>query len=123
MKRHVIDDLAKGITKSFYNSTEWKIKSEQIKARDNYRCQRCLGLWQGKGEPVDKKELKTEEDVKLEVHHIVELKDDPSKCLDDDNLITLCHHCHDVQHDRVTKWFNKNKRKKKPSGIETDERW
>lgn len=123
MKQNVKEDLAKGITKSFYNSNDWKEKKEAILVRDNYCCQRCLGKWKGKGDQIKKPRLITSNDTRLEVHHIVELKDDPSKCLDDDNLITLCHHCHDVQHNRVTKWFNKNKAKKKLSGIETDERW
>ena len=30
----------------------------------------------------------------LQVHHIVPLKDDPSRLLDDDNLIPLCGSCH-----------------------------
>ena len=36
------------------------------------------------------------------VHHIVELKEDYTKRLDEDNLITLCHSCHNILHGNYT---------------------
>lgn len=65
----------------FRRTNRWKVKAEQIKKRDNYLCQECKskGRYTYKG---------------LEVHHIVKLKDDFNKRLDDDNLITLCRMCH-----------------------------
>lgn len=35
----------------------------------------------------------------LEVHHIIKLKDDITKGLEEDNLITLCHSCHRMADD------------------------
>ena len=63
------------------NTTAWVYKAREMKARANYLCEVCRdeGVYNYGG---------------LEVHHIVTLKEDPSKLLDDDNLITLCisHH-------------------------------
>ncbi|RXI58977.1 HNH endonuclease [Clostridium tetani] len=68
----------------FYHSTEW-IKVRQLRLTiDNGLCQQCL---------KDKKI--TLADV---VHHKVELKDDWSKRVDVDNLLSLCHKCHNTVH-------------------------
>lgn len=63
------------------NTTAWVYKAREMKERASYLCEVCRdeGIY-------------NYED--LEVHHIVKLQDDPTKLLDDDNLITLCisHH-------------------------------
>ena len=91
---HRVDEVCPKKPKRFgnwskYNSPErkfrstqaWQTKREEIKERDHYLCKVCLDYnvinYNG-----------------LEVHHIVSLKDDFDKRLDNDNLITLCrtHH-------------------------------
>lgn len=63
-------------------SRKWREKSEDIKRRDNYLCSVC-------------KEENRYNYSNLEVHHIVPLKEDFDKRLDDDNLITLCEEHHE----------------------------
>lgn len=69
----------------FYNSVEWKALSVYIKIKYNGLCLRCL---------MEYKELKSH-DV---VHHIIEVKEDWNKRLYKDNLIPLCHSCHNELH-------------------------
>ena len=80
----------KCVSKRIYNSTDesklrsqhvWTEKSRQIRARANYLCEVCRD--QG---------LVTYDN--LEVHHIIKIKDDKEKFLDDDNLICLCSEHH-----------------------------
>lgn len=52
--------------------------------RDNYLCQICL----------EKNRIKRA-DV---VHHIKELRDSPSLAYDEENLIAICHACHNKIH-------------------------
>lgn len=63
------------------NTTAWAYKSREMRTRAGYLCEVCKadGVYTYEG---------------LEVHHIEKLKDEPTKLLDDDNLITLCvfHH-------------------------------
>lgn len=68
-------------TRKFRNSKAWKHKAEEIKERDKFLCQICL-----KNNIFNYKELS--------VHHITSLKEDFSRRLDNDNLITLCDLCH-----------------------------
>lgn len=70
----------------FYKSNEWKRIREMALARDHYLCQECL------------KEGKLT--VASTVHHIIEIKEDWSKRLDLDNLITLCEYHHNKVHGR-----------------------
>lgn len=76
--------------KRTYNKTDtdrlrstyrWTKKAKQIKEDSNFLCAVC-------------KEEGIYTYDNLEVHHIIKLKDDPNKLLDDNNLITLCtmHH-------------------------------
>lgn len=51
-----------------------------ILKRDNYCCQLCFSK------------------NRLEAHHIIPIKTDPSKVEEIDNLITLCHSCHKKAH-------------------------
>lgn len=59
----------------------WQKKTEFIKKRDKYFCQRCfykLGIINNE---------------KLEVHHIKNRHDFPEMIFEDDNLITICGDC------------------------------
>ncbi len=72
--------------RKFYKSQQWKIVRDYILRRDNYLCQNCL-----------KEDRVT---TATTVHHIVEIKRDYTKALDENNLITLCHDCHNKTHNR-----------------------
>lgn len=63
------------------SSTAWFYKSLEIRERSLNLCAVC-------------KDQGTFNYEDLEVHHIIKLQDDPTKLLDDSNLITLCtfHH-------------------------------
>lgn len=63
------------------NTYEWQQKSLEIRERSQYLCSVCRD-----------KGIYTYNN--LEVHHIVKLKDDPTRLLDNYNLICLCveHH-------------------------------
>jgi len=80
--------------RSFYKSKAWEKCRQYVLVRDNYLCQYCLE--KGKLTPADM------------VHHIEELKDNPEKALDPDNLISLCNTCHNKEHPE------KGKKKEKP---------
>ena len=69
----------------FYDSIHWKRMSTYIRCKYNGLCLVCY---------IKYKVLKIA-DV---VHHIVELKEDYSKRLDEENLVTLCHSCHNILH-------------------------
>ncbi|WP_447402337.1 HNH endonuclease [Lysinibacillus sp. fkY74-1] len=72
---------------SFYRSYEWQKMRDYVFKRDLGLCQPCLELG-----------TYTTGDV---VHHIVELRDGEegwSKRLDEDNLETVCHSCHNNIH-------------------------
>ena len=102
----------------FYNSKEWKKKRIDILIRDRNECQDCIVRIR---KAVEEGIRLTPEDRKVrratEVHHIQELKEHPELALDDDNLIGLCHTCHDIRHNRHT--LVRRKRKKRL----TEERW
>ena len=66
----------------FYHSTAWKKVRSYVLMRDNYLCQECL-----KDGVVRSAEL---------VHHIVEVKNDWSKRLKEENCISLCKQCHNI---------------------------
>lgn len=58
---------------------------ERIRARDNYTCQKCKRVWNGK-------------ERRFDVHHL-DAKKEKTKQYDNyeiekDNMITLCHKCH-----------------------------
>lgn len=65
--------------KLFYSSTKW-IKLSQLKRVNNPLCEICL-----------EKGLLT---PSIDIHHIVDIKDNPSLALDYDNLQALCKECH-----------------------------
>lgn len=66
----------------FRATSAWRKKSASIRLRDKNLCLVCLN--QGRYVPGES------------VHHIVSLKEDFNKRLDDDNLITLCNACHEL---------------------------
>lgn len=67
---------------------KWKKKAESIKRRDLYLCQACIRNLHGTVNQYNSHQLS--------VHHIVKLRDDYSRRLDDDNLITLCRMHHEM---------------------------
>lgn len=73
-------------TDKLRSTTGWHKKAVEIKEAANYLCEVCKdqGEYTYNG---------------LEVHHIIKLRDDPDKLLDDDNLICLCKQ-HHMQADR-----------------------
>ncbi|MDC3412540.1 HNH endonuclease signature motif containing protein [Terrihalobacillus insolitus] len=79
----------------FYKTSVWQKCRESILSRDLYLCQECLEG--GVLTPADT------------VHHIIHLKDDPSKALDEDNLVSVCSSCHNKLHPEKS---NKKQRKK-----------
>lgn len=68
----------------FYHSKAWKKLREIALDRDNYLCQMCL-------------EQGMITDAKI-VHHIVYLDNDFNKALDLNNLMSVCHACHNKIH-------------------------
>lgn len=76
-------------TYSYYSSDEYKLrntnvwhkKSEEIRKKSNNLCSTCI-----------LEDIYTYD--KLEVHHIVPVKEDKDKFLDNYNLICLCSKCH-----------------------------
>lgn len=67
----------------FYNSTSWRKKRKEIMQNYNGLCQICAG-----------KDIVREANV---VDHIKELKEYPDLALDNDNLVPLCHTCHNAK--------------------------
>lgn len=72
--------------RKFYKSNQWSIVRDYVLKRDNYLCREC-----------DKEGKIT---ICSTVHHIIEIKEDFSKALDENNLVTLCHECHNKIHNR-----------------------
>lgn len=70
----------------FYKSISWKQLREAIYKRDHGLCQWCL---------KDDKFIRA--DV---VHHIVEVKAAWDKRLDATNLVSICHACHNKEHNQ-----------------------
>lgn len=72
----------------FRDTSEWNDLRNEIKRRDNYTCQACGDCnYKGRGSRI-----------KLEVHHIVSVREDPSRIWDRSNLTTLCPPCHRQTH-------------------------
>ena len=84
MNKKLLEYIKKGYYYLFYRSREWLAKRAEILKRDNYECQRCKSLG-----------LFSAADC---VHHIKHLKDHPELALKDDNLISLCNACHNIEH-------------------------
>ena len=67
-----------------YNSQKWKRKRAKILRRDNYQCRECRRY----GRMTEA----------TEVHHIKHADEYPELAFIDDNLVSLCHACHNKQH-------------------------
>lgn len=78
-KRKPIDLKTREGRNKFYQTTEWKLL-RRIKLTHNPYCEECLKS--GVNE------------FATEVHHIVDIAQDPTKCLSYDNLRSLCRQCH-----------------------------
>ncbi len=68
----------------FYKSKAWRSKREYILKRDGYQCQECRKY--GKN---------TEAKI---VHHVIELEDDWTQRLKNNNLVSVCDACHNKIH-------------------------
>lgn len=82
----------------FYSTKEWTCKRNKVKYLDNGLCLLCLSENRHKAMGV--------------VHHIVELKEDWNKRLDEDNLISLCESCHQIVHKEYRKINQKELKEK-----------
>lgn len=40
-----------------------------------------------------------DKEAKLEIHHIIPVHEDPSKCFDEDNIVAICNECHKLEHE------------------------
>lgn len=79
----------------FYNSKAWERVRTLALIRDYYLCQECL----------KHKIIK----VYNVVHHIVPLKESKELSLDINNLICLCHECHNrIENEGNTRQLNIN---------------
>ncbi|WP_373762795.1 HNH endonuclease [Jeotgalibaca porci] len=79
----------------FYFSYAWKKKRQKILRFYNFECQLCKS--NGK--------VTLAEHTKIIVHHIKPLEYFPELKFEDDNLIALCHDCHNKVHETFgTKW-------------------
>jgi len=86
---------------SFYSSSTW------IKCRDNIKAHYfgfCLVCWHR-----DKNKKGNNNNSEL-IHHIVEIKEDYEKRLDEDNLTPLCDSCHTKVHKLYDKDIKTKKR-------------
>ena len=93
--------LTKDEIQRYYDSRRWRRLREWALMRDHYECQACIKRI---ADAVrDGKEL-SPKDRRIRhatiVHHIIEARVDPSRFYDPDNLISVCHRCHDHIHGR-----------------------
>ena len=72
----------------FHRTQAWQDKSIEIRRRDHYLCQCCIRLMHGT--------MRKHNYDDLSVHHIVPIAEDYEQRLDDDNLITVCGHHHEM---------------------------
>ncbi len=106
------EEILKGNTDAFYNSTDFDILREQVLKRDHYTCQFFVGNWNDGIHKPYKILLKRADTV----HHIIPIKERPDLALDPDNCISLSRLAHEIVEDRLRPRFKKKKRL-------TEERW
>jgi 5-methylcytosine-specific restriction endonuclease McrA len=89
MKEELNSNYVNGQSGYVYHgyAVNWRIIRDEIRKRDNYRCQLCN---------IEEKEC----DKNLSVHHIDFNKHNNS----DDNLITLCERCHNKHHGKKSRY-------------------
>jgi 5-methylcytosine-specific restriction protein A len=85
-ERHKLYDKTKRDERSsaFYKSKEWRRLRKKVIARDNGLCQRCLKSSKFKAGEI--------------CHHIIEIKEDWGKRLDESNIEFVCMQCHNQIH-------------------------
>lgn len=98
----MVKDLNMKVSKDkrikFYKSSKWIKKRKEILERDNNECQSCKN-----------KGLATVgQSTKLDVHHIKHLENNWDLRLNNDNLITLCVTCHNLEHPEKLKDYKNN---------------
>lgn len=112
---------------SFYWSAAWRRKRDEILRRDHYECQACVSrIRQAAKDGTVLHGYDSRIHRAVCVHHIKELKDHPELALDDDNLISLCHRCHDRIHGRDAEQLSNFRYTQKFSGDQKEkfsERW
>ena len=76
--------VTSGNIRAFYSGAAWKHAAAAARERDRNECQDCKkrGLYSPAGA----------------VHHVVYLRSDPRRALDQSNLVTLCTACHERRH-------------------------
>lgn len=85
----------KDVRDGFYDSAAWsRIRARRLRY-DKYQCQECRKY----GRLIEA----------TEVHHIKHLEDAPELALDFNNLVSLCHKCHNKQHPEKTAKANGGK--------------
>lgn len=67
-----------------YNSARWKRLRKSVLRRDNYQCQRCKRYGRSK--------------EAVEVHHVLFVEEYPEYGYSPENLVSLCHACHNAMH-------------------------
>ncbi len=107
------EEIAKGNTNAFYNSTDYDIWREKILEKYNYECQFFSGKWDdGIHKPYAIKPIKANT-----VHHKKSIKEHPELCLDIDNGVALSFEAHEIIEDRYKFKFKKKKK------VITEEKW
>lgn len=67
-----------------YNDPKWKRKRRKILCRDGYRCRECRRYGRNR--------------EATEVHHIKHVDEWPELAYKSENLVSLCHACHNKMH-------------------------
>lgn len=106
------EEIAKGNTDKFYNSTDFEIVREKVLVRDKGKCQFFLGKWNDGKHFPDKIKIVDANTV----HHIIPIKQRPDLALDINNMVSLSFEAHEIIEERTRFRY---KRKKKI----TQERW
>lgn len=100
------EEIAKGNTDKFYNSTDYDIWREKVLDNYKYVCQFFIGNWDdGKHKPAKIKPV-----IADTAHHIIPIKKRPDLALDINNGIALSHEAHEIVEERHIKKFNKLKK-------------
>jgi len=107
------EEIAKGNTDKFYNSTDWDEARAKALNRDKGKCQFFLGKWNdGKHFPKSIKIVNADT-----VHHIIPIKQRPDLALDINNMVSLSFEAHEIIEERH-RWSWRKKHKPL-----TSERW
>lgn len=107
-----IEEIVKGNTDKFYNSTDFDIWREAVLERDKHECQFFAGRWDdGIHKPYIIKPVTANT-----AHHIIPIKERPDLALDINNGISLSSEAHEIVEERRKYRFKKNKKL-------TKERW